>query len=79
MKQKQWREFVDREGPMHWAHPDNVGQNTLMLKRECSRSSFTSHVMVPAFSCSTPLIDLEGVVIDQVELDFVFEKYIQVL
>lgn len=79
MKQKQWREFVDREGPMHWAHPDNVGKNTWMrLRRESSRSSFTSHAMVPAFSCSTP-IDLEGAVMDQVELDFVFEKYIQVL
>lgn len=75
LKQRQWLEFVTREGPMHWSHPDSFAQ-AIWTPRVPDSTAFTTHSISPV-SNSSATAGLEGENMGQaVELDWAFEEYI---
>lgn len=75
-KQKQWLEFVAREGLMvHWAHPDSFAQK-IRTSSVPKIAPFTTHAASQS-SISSVITGLEGEnMVQTVELDCAFEEYI---
>lgn len=75
LKQEQWLEFVTREGPMHWGHPDSFLQ-IIWTSSVPNSTPFATDAVSPALDFSATA-SLEGDNMGQaVELDWAFEAYI---